>query len=110
MMIIALEFFAGCIIGLAVVALILRSQLRFKIAIRGAILAGLALLLMSGLTGWAGAHVEMINGQRQDITSWGEHLWLRNHLSANQVPLSVGSSIIAALLIAISSKRADRAT
>jgi hypothetical protein len=51
MIIIALEFFAGCVIGLVVVAHILRSQLRLGVALRGAAIAGLALLLMSGLTG-----------------------------------------------------------
>ena len=107
MTIIAVEFLAGCLIGLAVVALMLRSRLRSGIALRAAVFAGIALLLMAGLTGWAGAEVEFINGQRQDVTSWGEHLWLRNRLSIYQIPLCIGSSIVAAAVTFVFSRRTN---
>jgi hypothetical protein len=103
--IIVVEFLAGCLIGLAVVAVMLRSRLRFGIALRAAVLAGFAILLMAGVTGWAGAHVEFINGQRQEVTSWGENLWLRNRLSAYQIPLCIGSSVVAAAVVSAVPKR-----
>jgi hypothetical protein len=108
MVIIVVEFFAGCVIGVAVVALMYRSQLRLGLALRGALIAGMALLLMAGVTGWAGWHVEFVNGQRQDVTSWGEHLWLRNRLSAYQLPLCIGSSIVAAVLTSVFWARNNR--
>jgi hypothetical protein len=108
MVIIVVEFLAGCVIGAAVVALIYRSQLRLGLALRGALIAGIALLLMAGVTGWAGEHLEFVNGQRQDVKSWGEHLWLRNRLSAYQLPLCIGSSIIAAVLTSVFSARNNR--
>jgi hypothetical protein len=108
MIIIAAEFLAGCVIGVAIVGLMLRSQLRLRLALRGAAFAGVALLIMAGVTNWAGEHAEFINDQRQDVTSWGEHLWLRNRLSAYQVPLCVGSSVLAAVLTSVFSMRSSR--
>jgi energy-coupling factor transporter transmembrane protein EcfT len=105
MVIIAVEFLAGGVIGIAVVALIFRSKLRVGLALRAALFAGLAFLAMAGASGWAGAQAEFINGQRQDVTSWGEHLWLRNRLSAYEIPLCIGSSIAAAALTSVFSRR-----
>jgi hypothetical protein len=103
--IIVAEFLAGCVIGLVVVALMLRSKLHLRPALQGAVISGVVLLLMAGVTGWAGAHVEFLNGQRQDVTSWGEHLWLRNRLSEYQLPLCIGSSIVAAVLTSLLATR-----
>ena len=107
MVIIAVKFLAGCIIGVVVVALLFRSKLRLRLTLRGAVFAGVAFLLMAGVCSWAGEHAEFINGQRQDVTSWGEHLWLRNRLSAYELPLCVGGSIAAATLTSVFSRRSS---
>jgi len=105
--IIAAEFVAGCVIGLVVIAVMRRSRLWFGLVLRAGVFAGLAFLAMAGVAGWAGEHAEFINGQRQDVTSWGEHLWLRNRLAEYQPFLCVGSSIVAAVVTSLFSRRSN---
>jgi len=97
---IALKFVAGAVTGLIVVALVYRR--RFLL---GAILAGIAFLLASGLGGWGDAHAYFLNGKRADYAPDGEDLRLRNFFAEYEIPMALLSSCGAALLAGVGSQR-----
>lgn len=100
LVIIALKFLIGSVIGLAVVALVYRTRF-----LRGAIFGGVMFLLASGLAGWADSHAAFMNGRRLDRAPWGENLWLRNRIVENETTICVVSTCGAALLAGIRRRR-----
>lgn len=102
---IAIELLAGCVIGIAVLAMMYRSRLRLKVVMVGALVASVAFLFVSGIGGWADAHAEFVNGRRVDFASWGEDLRVRNFLAEDALPLATISSALAALLVGVSFRR-----
>jgi hypothetical protein len=98
---IGIKLLIGCVIGLAVVAVIYRARFGVGLAIRGALFSALAFLIVSGLAGWAGSHAAFQNGHRMDVAPWGEDLWLRNRIAENEGLLCIASSIAAALLAGV---------
>jgi hypothetical protein len=96
LVVIALKFLIGSIIGLGVVALVYRTRF-----LRGAIFGGVMFLLASGLAGWADSHAAFMNGRRVDIAPWGENLWLRNRIAGNGTALCIASCCGGALLAGI---------
>jgi hypothetical protein len=95
---IVIKLLIGSVIGVVAAALIQRSHLRFGLAVRGACFGGVAFLIASGIAGWAGLHAEFNNGQRMDLTSSGEDLWLRNRIVENELVICIASSAIAGIL------------
>jgi hypothetical protein len=105
---IVIKLLVGFLIGLAVTALMYRSRLGPGLAIRGALFAGVAFLIASGIAGWAGSHAAFENGQRMDVAPWGENLWLRNRIADNELLICTASSVITALLAGVRFGRARR--
>jgi hypothetical protein len=92
------RFLIGSVVGLIVAALIYRFAFGVGLAVRGALLGGIAFLLVSGIAGWAGSHGAFENGRRIDTSPWGEDLRLRNFIAENELTLCFSTSFIAALL------------
>jgi hypothetical protein len=105
---IALMFLMGAGIGLVVVALVYRSRFSLGLAVRGAVLGGVAFLLASGIAGWADSHAYFYNGKRLDVTPEGENLWLRNRIAEYETGIAVVSSCSAALLAGFRFKKPTR--
>ena len=80
---IAMKFLMGAVIGLVVAALLYWPRFSVGLAVRSALLGGLAFLLACeiagwrGIAGWPDSSVYFYNGQRLDVTPDGESLWLR---------------------------------
>ncbi len=102
---IALKFLMGALIAVVVVALVYKSRFRIGLALRGALLGGVAFVFASGLAGWADSHAYFYNDRRLDITRDGENLWLRNRIAEHELALAVVSSCGAALLAGLGLKR-----
>jgi hypothetical protein len=103
---IAAQFVAGSVIGMSAAFSAYRSRFSARLAVRGALLGGLAFLLMSGIAGWSESHAVYHNGRRMAMAPGGEDLRLRNFLAENRLALCVASSALASLLAGIrSSKR-----
>ena len=100
-----MKFLMGAVIGLAVAALASRSRFRVGLAVRSALLGGVAFLFASGIAGWADSRVYFYNGQRLDVTPNGESLWLRNRIAEHEIALAVVSSCGAALVVGLRHKR-----
>jgi hypothetical protein len=105
LILITIKLFIGCVIGLAVAALIYRSPWAAGLATRAALLGGVAFLIASGISGWAGSHVAFQNGHRLDIAPWGEDLRLRNYIAEHELALCVASSSIAAIFAGVRIQR-----
>lgn len=101
------KFLVGCLVGLATAALILRSRLTVGQCIRSSVLAGFAFMMGSGAAGWADAHAAFQDGRRMDFAPWGEDLRLRNVIAENEMAMSLGLSVGAALLINVRRKRSS---
>jgi hypothetical protein len=93
LIVIALKFVVGAVIGLCAVALVYRARF-----VRGVIFGGVVFVLASGLGGWADSHAAFMDGRRLDVAPWGENLWLRNRIAENETAIAVVSSCGAALL------------
>lgn len=93
LILIALKFGLGAVIGLGTVALVYRARF-----VRGAVVGGVVFVLASGLAGWAGSHAAFANGRRLDVAPWGEDLWLRNRIADNETMICLVSTCGAALL------------
>jgi hypothetical protein len=106
---IALEFLAGAVIGVVVVALVYRSRFNLRLAVRGAVLAGVAFLFAAGVAGWADSHVYFYNEKRLDVSPAGENLWWRNRIAEHETGIEVVSSCGAALLAGLRFKKPFRA-
>jgi hypothetical protein len=102
---IALKLLMGAIVGLSVTAIAFRARFKGGLALRGALLGGVAFLFSSGVSGWADSRAYFYNGQRLDVTPDGESLWLRNRLAEHELALGVASSCGAALLAGLRLKR-----
>jgi hypothetical protein len=100
LVIIALKFVIGAVIGLAVAGLVYRTRF-----LRGAVFGGVMFLLASGLAGWADSHAAFMNGRRIDVAPWGENLWLRNRIVENETAICVVSTCGAALLAGVKRRR-----
>ena len=95
----------GAVIGLVVAAFAYWSRFRVGLAVRSALLGGVAFLFASGIARWADSTVYFYNGQRLDVTPDGESLWLRNRIAEHEIALAVVSSCGAALLAGLRLKR-----
>jgi hypothetical protein len=104
-LLIAMKFLMGAVIGVAVAALAYKSHFTVGLALRSALLGGVAFLFASGIARWADSRVYFYNGQRLDVTPDGERLWLRNRIAEHEIALAVVSSCCAALLVGLRSKR-----
>ena len=105
---IAMKFLMGAAIGLAVAALAYRSGFTVGLAIRSALLGGVAFLFASGVAGWADSQVYFYNGKRLDVAPDGKSLWLRNRIADHEIPLAVAASCGAALLAGFRPKRNNK--
>lgn len=105
---IALKFLMGAVIGLVVVVLVYRSRFGIGLAVRGAVLGGVAFLFASGVAGWANSHVYFYNGKRLDASPDGENLWLRNRIAEHETGIAVLSSCGIALLAGLRSTKTVR--
>ncbi len=100
------DLLIGSVIGLIVVGVMYRSRFGFWLAIRGALLGGVAFVLVSYAAGWAGSHAAFDeNGRRMPVAPWGEDLRLRNFIANNASVLCIAGSSIAALVAGIRVRR-----
>ena len=100
------ELIFGGIIGVVAVGVVFRSRFNAWLAVRAALLAGIAHIALTMLTGWAGLHVAYDgHGRRADFAPWGEDLRLRNFLSAYDLAIQIGGSAAVALLAGIRLRR-----
>jgi len=104
-LLIAMKFLMGAVIGLAVAALAYRSRFAIGLGVRSALLGGVAFLFATGIAGWADSRVYFYNGQRLDVAPDGESLWLRNRIAEHEIALSALSSCGAVLLVGLRLKR-----
>jgi hypothetical protein len=102
--IVALKFALGFVIGAATAKLIYRSRLTRIRTLRASLAAGVVFVLISGVAGWAGTHVAFENGRRMNVAPWGEDLRMRNAIAGNEALLCVSASIGIAALISVRTK------
>jgi hypothetical protein len=105
LILIALKFVLGALIGLGTVALAYRKRF-----LRGAIFGGVMFVLASGLAGWADSHAAFMNGRRVDLAPWGENLWMRNRIVENETVICVVSACGAALLAGVKARSSKQPT
>jgi hypothetical protein len=96
--VILVKVLIGSVIGIAVTALLYRSQSTFSAFLRGIVLGVLGYLTGAFLAGWGDEHSYFFNGKRMDQAPWGENLWLRNRLAENEFLLSLLLASIAILI------------
>jgi hypothetical protein len=96
--IIVAEFFFGCFVGVLVAAILKRSALTLRVAIRAACPAGVAFLLASGFVGWAGSSEVIENGHTTAVGSAGEVLPFRTFVANNGYLIPSGVCIFAAVM------------
>lgn len=102
-MFIILKVFAGFFIGL-IVSTFFGPRFRPGFAVKCAIVGGIVFLLVSAVSGWAGARAAFMNGRRMDIGPAGEDLWLRNRIAEYGFVIAIVSSFGAALLSGLLSR------
>jgi len=98
LIVIAAMVLVGSAIGVIVTALVHRSRITLGLAIGGALLGAVGLLMGYFLVGWADAHSAFENGHRLDLAPWGENLWLRNRIVENYVLICLIPACVLPLL------------
>jgi hypothetical protein len=106
---IILELIAGSVIGFVVAALVFWRRFTLGVALMAPVLGGLAVLVASGVVGWADSHAAFYNGRRLDLAPWGENLWLRNRIAEHGLLLCLVSTCTAALIAGLIWGRKDGA-
>jgi|SRR5581483_7578069 len=100
---ILMEVFGGVFIGL-IVSTFFGPRFRPGLAVKCAMVGGLVFLLVSLISGWAGARAAFVNGRRMDVGPAGENLWLRNRIAEYGFIIAVVSSFGAALVCGLLSR------
>jgi hypothetical protein len=108
LIIIVVEFFLGCFVGLMVAAILKRSALTFGVATRAACVAGFALLLAIGLVGWASSSEVIENGRTTAVGPAGEVLPFRTFIASNGYLIPGGTCIFTAITTVLLSRNRKR--
>ena len=94
----AIAFAVGALIGAGACAVVYRSRRTVPLAVRAAVLGGLACLGIALLGGWAEQRAVFENGRRVAVGPTGENLWFRSLIANNQLIIGIASSAAAGLL------------
>ncbi len=105
--VILIKFLVGCVTGLAIAWLALRSKLTLKASVCVAIVSSILFILASGLVGWAGSHEAWLDGKRLDVAPWGEDLRSRNRIAEHEALICFGPTALAAGAIALVFRKKD---
>lgn len=99
-----LRFAVGLMIGAVTAVVMYRRRITRARTSRASLVAAVVFLLISGVTGWAGAHAAFENGKRVDISPSGEDLRFRNAIANNEILFCVIGSITFAALANVGSR------
>jgi uncharacterized membrane protein YeaQ/YmgE (transglycosylase-associated protein family) len=93
------EIVAGALIGVLAAALLYRRRLSARIYLANIGVSIVGYVAGGMLSEWADGHMEIVDGRRMDITSWGEHLWMRNRLAENAQLVAVACALAPILIL-----------
>jgi hypothetical protein len=103
--VILIRLLVGCVTGLAIAWLVLRSKLTLKAAVYAAIVSSVLFIVGSGLIGWASSHEAWLNGKRLDVAPWGEDLRWRNRIAENEALICFGPTALAAAAVSLAFRK-----